>query len=180
MKRSHMKTLVSKLMRLYPKGFPANMDAAELSGRIDDYMAVLGDLTYEEVDEAINELVKTQTFLPSVAEIREAVKAVKKIGGFEPVDEFTDEDGYRFKRIDGQLVCVYRPHNAYVPADPGMRAFLEEKRRIYAEVGAPLTYTMRQVRELAKKKGIKIEVVDDKVMLSRIFGGIEKQEEIKT
>ena len=39
---------------------------------------------------------------------------------------------------------------------------------------------MRQVRELAKKKGIKVEVVDDRVMLSRLFGGIEKQEEITT
>lgn len=109
MKRNHMRSLVGKLIRLYPKGFPANMDAAELSARVDDYMAVLGDETYNDVDEAINELVRTQTFLPSVAEIREAVRNIKKTTNVDRIDEFTDEDGYKYRRINGALEVVERP-----------------------------------------------------------------------
>lgn len=109
MKRTHMKSLVAKLIRLYPKGFPANMDAAELTARVDDYMAVLGDQSYKDVDEAINELVKTQTFLPSVAEIREAVRSVNKTANMDRIDEFIDEDGYKYRRINGLLEVVERP-----------------------------------------------------------------------
>lgn len=109
MKRNHMKLLVAKLIRLYPKAFPANMDAMELAARVDDYMAVLGDQSYKDVDEAINELVKKQTFMPSVAEIREAVRNINKTANMDRVDEFTDEDGYKYRRINGVLEVVERP-----------------------------------------------------------------------
>ena len=181
MTKKGAKELVLNLARYYPKQFPASLDREEIEERAQGYYEVLTEYDNKVIMEAAQNLLKTMNFLPTIAELREAADAlITKNNLLAPVDEFTDEEGYRYKRINGEMVCVYRPHNAYVPADPKMREFMEEKRRIYAEVGAPLTYTMRQVRELAKKKGIKIEVVDDKVMLSRIFGGIEKQEEIKT
>lgn len=172
MKKSHMKTLLSKLMRWYPKGFPVGMSEMEFSARCDDYLEVLGDFDFDDVNEAINALVKTQTFLPSAAEILEAVKTVRasKVQTEAPSD-FWDEDGYHYRRIDGRMVCVERPHNAYVPKDEELRRFLDEKRRMYAEVGAPYSYTMRQVQEMAKKQGLELEVQQDMTMLSRLTGG---------
>lgn len=170
MKKSHMKTLMAKLMRWYPKGFPAGMSDIEFSARCDDYLEILGDYDYKLVNEAVNELVKTNTFLPSVSEILEQVKALeqKNVTAAVP-DEFTDEDGYRYKRQNGQMVCVYRPNRTPLK-DPALQAFMDEKRRIYAEVGAPHSYTMRQVRELAKQKHIEIPVQDDMKEFMEILG----------
>ena len=171
MKKSQMKTLLAKLIRWYPKGFPASMDSAELSSRCDDYLEVLGEYNYETVNEAINELVKTKTFLPSASEILEAVQAVKAAQTqSEAPSDFWDEDGYHYKRIDGHMVCVERPRRTPLK-DPELQAFMDEKRRIYAEVGAPKTYTMRQVRELARQKGIELEEQQDMAVLAKLTGG---------
>lgn len=174
MKKTHMKTLLAKMIRVWPKSFPASMDDMELSLRCDDYMAALGDQDYKTVDAAVTELSKLQTFLPSIAEILDAVRAIKEREAIEKAqaipEEFTDEDGYHYKRIDGHMVCVERPRRTPLK-DPELQAFMDEKRRIYAEVGAPKTYTMRQVRELARQKGIKLEEQQDMAVLAKLTGG---------
>lgn len=174
MKKTHAKSLLAKLMRIWPKGFPPDMDDMEIAARVDDFMAAFGDQAHKDVDAAINELMKTQTFLPSIAEITEAMTAIKEREAAEKaqtiLEKFTDEDGYRYERVDGRMVCVYRP-NVKPLKDPAMQAFMDEKRRIYAEVGAPKHYTMKQVRELAAKQGRELPEQNDQLMLSRILGG---------
>lgn len=173
MKKAHAKSILIKLMRIWPKGFPP-MDDMEVAARVEDLMEAFGELAYKDVDAAINELMKTQTFLPSIAEILDAVRAIKEREALEKAqaipEEFTDEDGYKYKRIDGHMVCVERPRRTPLK-DPELQAFLDEKRRIYAEVGAPKTYTMRQVRELARQKGIELEEQQDMAVLAKLTGG---------
>lgn len=170
MKKAHAKSILIKLMRIWPKGFPP-MDDMEVAARVEDLMEAFGELAYKDVDAAINELMKTQTFLPSIAEILQAVQAVKAAQTqSEAPSDFWDEDGYHYKRIDGHMVCVERPRRTPLK-DPELQAFLDEKRRIYAEVGAPKTYTMRQVRELARQKGIELEEQQDMAVLARLTGG---------
>lgn len=170
MKKAHAKSILIKLMRIWPKGFPP-MDDMEVAARVEDLMEAFGELAYKDVDAAINELMKTQTFLPSIAEILQAVQAVKAAQTqSEAPNDFWDEDGYHYKRIDGHMVCVERPRRTPLK-DPELQAFMDEKRRIYAEVGAPKTYTMRQVRELARQKGIKLEEQQDMAVLAKLTGG---------
>lgn len=170
MKKAHAKSILIKLMRIWPKGFPP-MDDMEVAARVEDLMEAFGELAYKDVDAAINELMKTQTFLPSIAEILEAVQAVKAAQTqSEAPNDFWDEDGYHYKRIDGHMVCVERPRRTPLK-DPELQAFMDEKRRIYAEVGAPKTYTMRQVRELARQKGIELEEQQDMAVLAKLTGG---------
>lgn len=170
MKKAHAKSILIKLMRIWPKGFPP-MDDMEVAARVEDLMEAFGELAYKDVDAAINELMKTQTFLPSIAEILQAVQAVKAAQTqSESPNDFWDEDGYHYKRIDGHMVCVERPRRTPLK-DPELQAFLDEKRRIYAEVGAPKTYTMRQVRELARQKGIELEEQQDMAVLAKLTGG---------
>jgi len=170
MKKAHAKSILIKLMRIWPKGFPP-MDDMEVAARVEDLMEAFGELAYKDVDAAINELMKTQTFLPSIAEILQAVQAVKAAQTqSEAPSDFWDEDGYHYKRIDGHMVCVERPRRTPLK-DPELQAFLDEKRRIYAEVGAPKTYTMRQVRELARQKGIELEEQQDMAVLAKLTGG---------
>ncbi len=170
MKKAHAKSILIKLMRIWPKGFPP-MDDMEVAARIEDLMEAFGELAYKDVDAAINELMKTQTFLPSIAEILQAVQAVKAAQTqSEAPSDFWDEDGYHYKRIDGHMVCVERPRRTPLK-DPELQAFMDEKRRIYAEVGAPKTYTMRQVRELARQKGIELEEQQDMAVLAKLTGG---------
>lgn len=175
MKKAHARSLMARLMRLWPKGFPANMDDMEVAGRVDDLLEALSGYDYKSADRAITELSKTQTFLPSIAEIVTAIEISKAADEAEAaskvLEKFTDEDGYRYERVDGRMVCVGKPRDAYVPKDEGLRQFLEEKRRIYAEVGAPKHYTMKQVRELAAKQGRQLPEQNDQLMLSRILGG---------
>ncbi len=170
MKKAHAKSILIKLMRIWPKGFPP-MDDMEVAARVEDLMEAFGELAYKDVDAAINELMKTQTFLPSIAEILQAVQAVKAAQTqSEAPSDFWDEDGYHYKRIDGHMVCVERPRRTPLK-DPELQAFMDEKRRIYAEVGAPKTYTMRQVRELARQKGIELEEQQDMAVLAKLTGG---------
>ena len=170
MKKAHAKSILIKLMRIWPKGFPP-MDDMEVAARVEDLMEAFGELAYKDVDAAINELMKTQTFLPSIAEILQAVQAVKAAQTqSEAPSDFWDEDGYHYKRIDGHMVCVERPRRTPLK-DPELQVFLDEKRRIYAEVGAPKTYTMRQVRELARQKGIELEEQQDMAVLAKLTGG---------
>lgn len=170
MKKAHAKSILIKLMRIWPKGFPP-MDDMEVAARVEDLMEAFGELAYKDVDAAINELMKTQTFLPSIAEILQAVQAVKAAQTqSEAPNDFWDEDGYHYKRIDGHMVCVERPRRTPLK-DPELQAFMDEKRRIYAEVGAPKTYTMRQVRELARQKGIELEEQQDMAVLAKLTGG---------
>lgn len=170
MKKAHAKSILIKLMRIWPKGFPP-MDDMEVAARVEDLMEAFGELAYKDVDAAINELMKTQTFLPSIAEILQAVQAVKAAQTqSEAPSDFWDEDGYHYKRIDGHMVCVERPRRTPL-RDPELQAFMDEKRRIYAEVGAPKTYTMRQVRELARQKGIELEEQEDMAVLAKLTGG---------
>ena len=170
MKKAHAKSILIKLMRIWPKGFPP-MDDMEAAARVEDLMEAFGELAYKDVDAAINELMKTQTFLPSIAEILQAVQAVKAAQTqSEAPNDFWDEDGYHYKRIDGHMVCVERPRRTPLK-DPELQAFMDEKRRIYAEVGAPKTYTMRQVRELARQKGIELEEQQDMAVLAKLTGG---------
>lgn len=170
MKKAHAKSILIKLMRIWPKGFPP-MDDMEVAARVEDLMEAFGDLAHKDVDAAINELMKTQTFLPSIAEILQAVQAVKAAQTqSEAPSDFWDEDGYHYKRIDGHMVCVERPRRTPLK-DPELQAFMDEKRRIYAEVGAPKTYTMRQVRELARQKGIELEEQQDMAVLAKLTGG---------
>ena len=170
MKKAHAKSILIKLMRIWPKGFPP-MDDMEVAARVEDLMEAFGELAYKDVDAAINELMKTQTFLPSIAEILQAVQAVKAAQTqSEAPSDFWDEDGYHYKRIDGHMVCVERPRRTPLK-DPELQAFMDEKRRIYAEVGAPKTYTMRQVRELARQKGIELEEQEDMAILAKLTGG---------
>lgn len=170
MKKAHAKSILIKLMRIWPKGFPP-MDDMEVAARVEDLMEAFGELAYKDVDAAINELMKTQTFLPSIAEILQAVQAVKAAQTqSEAPNELWDEDGYHYKRIDGHMVCVERPRRTPLK-DPELQAFMDEKRRIYAEVGAPKTYTMRQVRELARQKGIELEEQQDMAVLAKLTGG---------
>lgn len=170
MKKAHAKSILIKLMRIWPKGFPP-MDDMEVAARVEDLMEAFGELAYKDVDAAINELMKTQTFLPSIAEILQAVQAVKAAQTqSEAPSDIWDEDGYHYKRIDGHMVCVERPRRTPLK-DPELQAFLDEKRRIYAEVGAPKTYTMRQVRELARQKGIELEEQQDMAVLAKLTGG---------
>jgi hypothetical protein len=170
MKKAHAKSILIKLMRIWPKGFPP-MDDMEVAARVEDLMEAFGELAYKDVDAAINELMKTQTFLPSIAEILQAVQAVKAAQTqSEAPNDFWDEDGYHYKRIDGHMVCVERPRRTPLK-DPELQAFLDEKRRIYAEAGAPKTYTMRQVRELARQKGIELEEQQDMAVLAKLTGG---------
>lgn len=170
MKKAHAKSILIKLMRIWPKGFPP-MDDMEVAARVEDLMEAFGELAYKDVDAAINELMKTQTFLPSIAEILQAVQAVKAAQTqSEAPSDFWDEDGYHYKRIDGHMVCVERPRRTPLK-DSELQAFLDEKRRIYAEVGAPKTYTMRQVRELARQKGIELEEQQDMAVLAKLTGG---------
>ena len=170
MKKAHAKSILIKLMRIWPKGFPP-MDDMEVAARVEDLMEAFGELAYKDVDAAINELMKTQTFLPSIAEILQAVQAVKAAQTqSEAPSDVWDEDGYHYKRIDGHMVCVERPRRTPLK-DPELQAFLDEKRRIYAEVGAPKTYTMRQVRELARQKGIELEEQQDMAVLAKLTGG---------
>lgn len=169
MKKAHAKSILIKLMRIWPKGFPP-MDDMEVAARVEDLMEAFGELAYKDVDAAINELMKTQTFLPSIAEILQAVQAVKAAQTqSEAPSDFWDEDGYHYKRIDGHMVCVERPRRTPLK-DPELQAFMDEKRRIYAEVGAPKTYTMRQVRELARQKGIELEEQQDMAVLAKLTG----------
>lgn len=170
MKKAHAKSILIKLMRIWPKGFPP-MDDMEVAARVEDLMEAFGELAYKDVDAAINELMKTQTFLPSIAEILQAVQAVKAAQTqSEAPSDVWDEDGYHYKRIDGHMVCVERPRRTPLK-DPELQAFMDEKRRIYAEVGAPKTYTMRQVRELARQKGIELEEQQDMAVLAKLTGG---------
>ena len=170
MKKAHAKSILIKLMRIWPKGFPP-MDDMEVAARVEDLMEAFGELAYKDVDAAINELMKTQTFLPSIAEILQAVQAVKAAQTqSEAPSDFWDEDGYHYKRIDGHMVCAERPRRTPLK-DPELQAFMDEKRRIYAEVGAPKTYTMRQVRELARQKGIELEEQQDMTVLAKLTGG---------
>lgn len=170
MKKAHAKSILIKLMRIWPKGFPP-MDDMEVAARVEDLMEAFGELAYKDVDAAINELMKTQTFLPSIAEILQAVQAVKAAQTqSEAPNDFWDEDGYHYKRIEGHMVCVERPRRTPLK-DPELQAFMDEKRRIYAEVGAPKTYTMRQVRELARQKGIELEEQQDMAVLAKLTGG---------
>lgn len=170
MKKAHAKSILIKLMRIWPKGFPP-MDDMEVAARVEDLMEAFGELAYKDVDAAINELMKTQTFLPSIAEILQAVQAVKAAQTqSEAPNDFWDEDGYHYKRIDGHMVCIERPRRTPLK-DPELQAFMDEKRRIYAEVGAPKTYTMRQVRELARQKGIELEEQQDMAVLAKLTGG---------
>lgn len=170
MKKAHAKSILIKLMRIWPKGFPP-MDDMEVAARVEDLMEAFGELAYKDVDAAINELMKTQTFLPSIAEILEAVQTVKAAQTqSEAPNDFWDEDGYHYKRIDGHMVCIERPRRTLLK-DPELQAFMDEKRRIYAEVGAPKTYTMRQVRELARQKGIELEEQQDMAVLAKLTGG---------
>lgn len=170
MKKAHAKSILIKMMRIWPKGFPP-MDDMEVAARVEDLMEAFGELAYKDVDAAINELMKTQTFLPSIAEILQAVQAVKAAQTqSEAPSDFWDEDGYHYKRIDGHMVCVERPRRTPLK-DPELQAFMDEKRRIYAEVGAPKTYTMRQVRELARQKGIELEEQQDMAVLAKLTGG---------
>lgn len=174
MKKTQMKILLAKLVRWYPKGFPAGMSTAEMTARCDDFFEVLGEYNYETVNEAINALVKTKTFLPSASEILEAVQAIEDREAAEKdaeiPTEFTDADGYSYKRIDGQIVCVDRPNKRPLK-DAELRAWMDERRRLYAEVGAPKTYTMEQVRQMAARKKMVIEEQEDMAMLARILGG---------
>lgn len=170
MKKAHAKSILIKLMRIWPKGFPP-MDDMEVAARVEDLMEAFGELAYKDVDAAINELMKTQTFLPSIAEILQAVQAVKAAQAQSDIpNDIWDEDGYHYKRIDGHMVCVKRPRRTPLK-DPELQAFMDEKRRIYAEVGAPKTYTMRQVRELARQKGIELEEQQDMAVLAKLTGG---------
>ena len=170
MKKAHAKSILIKLMRIWPKGFPP-MDDIEVAARVEDLMEAFGELAYKDVDAAINELMKTQTFLPSIAEILQAVQAVKAAQTqSEAPSDFWDEDGYHYKRIDDHMVCVERPRRTPLK-DPELQAFMDEKRRIYAEVGAPKTYTMRQVRELARQKGIELEEQQEMAVLAKLTGG---------
>ena len=170
MKKAHAKSILIKLMRIWPKGFPP-MDDMEVAARVEDLMEAFGELAYKDVDAAINELMKTQTFLPSIAEILLAVQAVKAAQTqSEAPSDVWDEDGYHYKRIDGHMVCVERPRRTPLK-DPELQAFMDEKRRIYAEVGAPKNYTMRQVRELARQKGIELEEQQDMAVLAKLTGG---------
>jgi len=161
MKKAHAKSILIKLMRIWPKGFPP-MDDMEVAARVEDLMEAFGELAYKDVDAAINELMKTQTFLPSIAEILQAVQAVKAAQTqSEAPNDFWDEDGYHYKRIDGHMVCVERPRRTPLK-DPELQAFMDEKRR---------TYTMRQVRELARQKGIELEEQEDMAVLAKLTGG---------
>lgn len=170
MKKAHAKSILIKLMRIWPKGFPP-MDDMEVAARVEDLMEAFGELAYKDVDAAINELMKTQTFLPSIAEILQAVQAVKAAQTqSEAPSDFWDEDGYHYMRIDGHMICVEWPRRTPLK-DPELQAFLDEKRRTYAEVGAPKTYTMRQVRELARQKGIELEEQQDMAVLAKLTGG---------
>lgn len=170
MKKAHAKSILIKLMRIWPKGFPP-MDDMEVAARVEDLMEAFGELAYKDVDAAINELMKTQTFLPSIAEILQAVQAVKAAQTqSEAPNDIWDEDGYHYKRIDGHMVCVERPRRTPLK-DPELQAFMDEKRRIYAEAGALKTYTMRQVRELARQKGIELEEQQDMAVLAKLTGG---------
>ena len=175
MKKKHMESVVTKIVRLFPRSFPGGMDELKFAGMVEDYMEIMGDQDYKTVNGAVNELAQSQTFAPSISEILEAVKQIREREAAENaktvLEKFTDEDGYRYERIDGRMVCVGKPHDAYVPKDEGLRQFLEEKRRIYAEVGAPKHYTMKQVRELAAKQGRQLPEQNDQLMLSRILGG---------
>ena len=170
MKKAHAKSILIKLMRIWPKGCPP-MDDMEVAARVEDLMEAFGELAYKDVDAAINELMKTQTFLPSIAEILQAVQAVKAAQTQnEAPNDFWDEDGYHYKRIDGHMVCIERPRRTPLK-DPELQAFMDEKRRIYAAAGAPKTYTMRQVRELARQKGIELEEQQDMAVLAKLTGG---------
>ena len=170
MKKAHAKSILIKLMRIWPKGFPP-MDDMEVAARVEDLMEAFGELAYKDVDAAINELMKTQTFLPSIAEILQAVQAVKAAQPqSEAPNDIWDEDGYHYKRIDGHMVCVERPRRTPLK-DPELQVFMDEKRRIYAEEGAPTPYTMRQIRELARQKGIELEEQQDMAVLAKLTGG---------
>ena len=172
MKKKHMESVVTKIVRLFPRSFPGGMDELKFAGM--DYMEIMGDQDYKTVNGAVNELAQSQTFAPSISEILEAVKAIREREAAENaktvLEKFTDEDGYHYKRIDGHMVCVERPRRTPLK-DPELQAFMDEKRRIYAEVGAPKTYTMRQVRELARQKGIKLEEQQDMAVLAKLTGG---------
>lgn len=174
MKKKHMESVVTKIVRLFPRSFPGGMDELKFAGMVEDYMEIMGDQDYKTVNGAVNELAQSQTFAPSISEILEAVKAIREREAAENaktvLEKFTDEDGYRYERVDGHMVCVYRP-NVKPLKDPAMQAFMDEKRRIYAEVGAPKSYTMKQVRELAAKQGRQLPEQNDQLMLSRILGG---------
>lgn len=174
MKKKHMESVVTKIVRLFPRSFPGGMDELKFAGMVEDYMEIMGDQDYKTVNGAVNELAQSQTFAPSISEILEAVKAIREREAAENaktvLEKFTDEDGYHYKRIDGHMVCVERPRRTPLK-DPELQAFMDEKRRIYAEVGAPKTYTMRQVRELARQKGIKLEEQQDMAVLAKLTGG---------
>lgn len=174
MKKKHMESVVTKLVRLFPRSFPGGMDELKFAAMVEDYMEIMGDQDYKTVNGAVNELAQQQTFAPSISEILEAVRLIREREAAEQAkgvpDKFADEDGYRYERIDGRMVCVGKPHDAYVPKDEGLRRFLEEKRRIYAEVGAPKHYTMRQVRAMAAEQGRELPEQDDQLMLSMILG----------
>ena len=172
MKKTQMKILLAKLVRWYPKGFPAGMSAAELTARCDDFFEVLGDKDYEIVNEAINVLIKTKTFLPSASEILEAVEAVKAAQTAQEAPAEAWEGEYHYKRVGANLECVGRPQEATVsPRDDDLRAFLEERRRLYAELGAPAHYTLRQIEALAKAKGVKVDTQLDMALLKGMAGG---------
>lgn len=174
MKKKHMESVVTKIVRLFPRSFPGGMDELKFAGMVEDYMEIMGDQDYKTVNGAVNELAQSQTFAPSISEILEAVKAIREREAAENaktvLEKFTDEDGYRYERVDGRMVCVERPRRTPLK-DPELQAFLDEKRRIYAEVGAPKTYTMRQVRELARQKGIELEEQEDMAVLAKLTGG---------
>lgn len=171
MKKKHMESVVTKIVRLFPRSFPGGMDELKFAGMVEDYMEIMGDQDYKTVNGAVNELAQSQTFAPSISEILQAVQAVKAAQTqSEAPSDFWDEDGYHYKRIDGHMVCVERPRRTPLK-DPELQAFMDEKRRIYAEVGAPKTYTMRQVRELARQKGIELEEQEDMAVLAKLTGG---------
>ena len=163
--------LVRHLSKWYPRQFPAHMDRDDIAERAQGFYDVLDVYEDAVVMDACRNLLKSLSFCPTVAEIVEAADAVKaqKETSAGP-DKFVDEEGYRYERQGGQMVCAYRPPVRSL-ADPELQAWMDEKRRQYAEGGAPYSYTMRQVQELAEKKGIKLEVQDDMSELARLAGG---------
>lgn len=171
MTKKGARELVLHLAKWYPKQFPARMEREDVESRAEDFYEVFDGYDNETIMAACRSLLKTLNFCPTVAEICEAAEHIKaEQQQAAAPNDFWDEDGYHYKRIDGHMVCVERPRRTPLK-DPELQAFLDEKRRIYAEVGAPKTYTMRQVRELARQKGIELEEQEDMAVLARLTGG---------
>ena len=95
MDESNLSRIVLKLRLAYPQYFK-DMTKEETIGFVAMYKSQLSDFTYDQVNKAINSLISTHKYMPSVAEIIDECQMVD-INYFIMILDMMYKDGYFHK-----------------------------------------------------------------------------------